>query len=110
MDDALKAKLLTVFPAAAVEIGELYAPAIARMGLKELLAMDDFIRAKELAKAREAIRAAMTVDELAAEAEALVPLDRKMAEEQAEAVSIGKSILMAGLKAAFAIAIGMVGL
>ena len=110
MTDELRAKLLKVFPLSAVEIGELYGPALARLALSEFLTVLEMIQSSKAAEAQAAIRAAMTGEELASEKESLAVLTRQMAEDQAEGFSIGKAILMAGLKAGFAVALAGVGL
>lgn len=104
--DSLKAR----FPVAAVEIGAIYAPALARMVLDQLMAVIEQLRTGKSAAAMEAIRDHMTAEELAAEKKALTPLLAAMAEERAEGVRIFNELAMAGLKAALALAIGMVAL
>ena len=110
MTDDIKQKLIAAgFPQALVEEAEVYAPAIARMAFAELTALAALIADKLTEKAQEAIRAKMSLDELAAEKTRLADLTVLMANNHAERLAAGNAILMALLKVAFAVAIGAAG-
>ena len=106
IDDKTLAALQKLFPQAAIDVGTMYGPAVARMALAEFAALVEMLNNKRAADAQAAVRAKMTPEELAAEKESLTPLFAKMACDQADALDLGKSLLIAGLKAAATIAMG----
>ena len=106
IDDKTLAALRKLFPQAAIDVGATYGPPVARMALAEFAALVEMLNARKDADAQAAVRAKMTADELATEKESLTPLFAKMASDQADALDLGRMILIAGLKAAAAIAMG----
>lgn len=100
--DALRA----MFPQAAIDLGQMYGPAVARMTLAEFAALVQLLNAKKTAEAQAAARAKMTAEELAAEKAALTPVMAQMANDRAEAIDLGGQVLIAGLKAAATLALG----
>ena len=114
MDEALKKQLTDIFGKLAVEAGEQLAPAygagVARMALKEVLALDAFINAKKFAEAQALIRSKMTEQELADEKSKLAELTFEAAESNAQGWDFARAVLTAGLKVLLALALGLVGL
>jgi hypothetical protein len=106
LDPNTLAALQKLFPQAAIDVGTVYGPAIARMALTEFAALVEMLNNRKQADAQAAVRAKMTPEELAAEKETLTPLFAQMASDQADALDLGKTLLVAGLKAAAVLAMG----
>ena len=107
IDPKIMIALQKLFPQAAIDVGTVYGPAIARMALAEFAALVEMLNGKKQAEAQVAVRARMTPEELAAEKESLTPLFQRMASDQADALDLGRTLLVAGLKAAATLAMGV---
>lgn len=114
MDDAIKQTLIKTFGQMAVEVSaELeptYGAAIARMAVKEAIALEQLINAKMYASARDLIRSKMTQQELADEASSQAGQWFSAAVENEKAWTFTSGVVGAGLKVLLAIALGSVGL
>ena len=106
IDPNVLSALQRLFPQAAIDVGAVYGPAIARMAVVEIAALVEMLNHKRNAEAQAAVRAKMTPEELADEKESLTPLFQQMASDQADALDLGKTLLIAGLKAAATLAMG----
>jgi vacuolar-type H+-ATPase subunit C/Vma6 len=106
LDPNVMDALRGLFPQAAIDLGQMYGPAVARMSLAEFAAMVQLLNQKKTADAQAQARAKMTAEELAAEKAVLTPMLAQMANDRADAMDLGTQILMAGLKAAAALALG----
>jgi hypothetical protein len=114
MDPKLKEQLVNIFGQLAVAAGEqlqpAYGAAIARMGIKEALALATLIQGKKWTDAQAAIRTQMTAQELADEKSKLADLTFDSAVSAAQGWSFAEALLQAGLKVLLALALGAVGL
>ena len=87
-----------------------FIPAFQRMALDELIAVRALLIQQDTDTALEIVHGKMTLDELAAEKLALVPVTNAMADTNAAKRQAGQEVLMAILKAALSVALGMVAL
>ena len=108
MEQSLRDSLLKTFPVGVVDAAQLYGPAIGRMALAELVALAQMIADRLTEEAQAAVREKMSMDELAAEREKLADLAVLMANKRAESIAMGRDILLAILKVAFTMALGVV--
>lgn len=107
MDEDTKLKLSKLFPVGVVEAASVYLPAVSRLGLKEMSDLTEYLQHKLEADARKLIRSKMTRQELAEETKQIAVLMNAIAEEQNEAIQLGKSIMLAIFKAALIAAVGL---
>jgi len=114
MDPALKDKLVEMFGEVAVsiaaELDPIYGPAIGRMAIKEFLALDKYLNAKEYAAAKKLIRDKMTIEESADEKEKLTDLTFEMAESNGKGWNLAGTLLNVGARVLIAMSLGLVGL
>jgi len=115
VDEATRAKLITIFGQALTEAGTeidaTYGPAIGKLGWKGLIELDALCTAKKKTEALALIHTKMTAEDLANEKASFIgPLLIKMADDNAEGWSLTTTILLGALKVAAAIAVGAVGL
>jgi hypothetical protein len=87
-----------------------FIPAFQKMALDELIAVKALLNQKDTDAVLAIVHEKMTLDELAAEKLALVPVANAMADTSAAKKQAAQAVLTAILKAAFVIALGMVGL
>jgi hypothetical protein len=110
LDEATLKELAKQFGLAVAQSAVIYAPAIQKMTMAELIAFGNLLNQKRSNKAYMTLAAKMTVEELASEKVALAELVRMRADESASAQAMAKAILTAILQAALTLAIGLVGL
>lgn len=110
LDQATLDKLKTSLPTWAVEGGQLYAPAIARMALNEFVAWVALLNSKKLAEAQAQVREKMTAEELTAEKARLTALVADMANARADALELLNNIVLGLLKAGIILALSAGGL
>lgn len=89
------------------ELDPVWGAAIARMTVKEIIALDAFINAKKVAEAAALVREKMTAPELAAEKEVLAGWLQTAAADQYKIINLGKELLLAGAKALITATVGM---
>jgi len=114
MDQALSDALKAVFGNLATQMGlqldPIYGGATRRFVVSEALALDQYLRDKQYAKAKELIRSRMTADELNAEKAEIVLVKWGVADSQASGIDFTNSLVAAGLRFLLFAALGMVGL
>ena len=102
----LRNKLLESFPVGVVDAAELYAPAIGKMALDELVALAQLIVAKKYKEAQLEVRRKMSAQELADEKTKLADLAVLMAQENSDGWKVATSIVGVIMKAALSAALG----
>ena len=112
MDPTLLKKLADVFGPLGAQIGAqmspVYGPAMARFTIQELMALNTLIQGKKAIEAQDALRAKMTVEELAAEkAGPLLELSRQMAVDQNAKWNFAEQVLLIGLQVLLAALVGL---
>ena len=110
IDPTILQQAITQFGAAIGPSIEPYLPAIQRFGMAELLAFVGLLQQKSKDAALQQVHDKMTAEELANEKVKLADLTAAMADSNAEKRATASAILMAVLKAALVIGLGLVGL
>lgn len=87
-----------------------FIPAFQKMALDEIIAVKALLYQKNTDAALAIVHQKMTLEELAEEKEALVAVTNAMADASAAKRQAAQDVLMAILKAALSVALGMVAL
>ena len=103
-------KILAKVPAPIADAARLYSPVILRLLQSDLYATVDKIAAGDGVASQALLRAAMTLDELAAEKTQLAVLTEKMASESFEARAAYAQVFDAAFRVGLTVALASVGL